>query len=75
MKSRKSYCTTPGVGVGVGVGVHIYVKVFKSLYFPDHSRDLVRIGMMIDIIPKFLFSNTPAHAYDLKVKVTDLEIL
>ena len=37
MKSRKSYCTTPGIGVGVGVGVggggvskieSFYVKVF-----------------------------------------------
>ena len=32
MKSRKSYCTTPGIGVGGGRGVSkmlkIYVKVF-----------------------------------------------
>ena len=30
MKSRKSYCTTPGVGVGIGVGVSkkFKVKVF-----------------------------------------------
>ena len=31
-KSRKSYCTTPGIGVGGGVGVRkmlsFYVKVF-----------------------------------------------
>ena len=23
MKSRKSYCTTPGVGIGVGIGVGV----------------------------------------------------
>ena len=34
MESRKSYCTTPGVGIGVGVGVGVskmlkfYIKVF-----------------------------------------------
>ena len=30
MKSRKSYCTTPGVGVGVGGGVSkkFNIKVF-----------------------------------------------
>ena len=30
--------------------------------------------MMIDTGSKVIFSNTPVHAYDLKVKVTDLEI-
>ena len=30
--------------------------------------------MMIDTGSKVIFSNTPIHAYDLKVKVTDLEI-
>ena len=30
--------------------------------------------MFIDIGSKVMFSNTLVHAYDLKVKVTDLEI-
>ena len=30
--------------------------------------------MMIDIGLKFLFTATPTPAYDLKVKVTDLEL-
>ena len=30
--------------------------------------------MMIDTGSKVIFSNTLVHAYDLKVKVTDLEI-
>ena len=28
MKSRKSFCTTPGVGVGVGISKKFNVKVF-----------------------------------------------
>ena len=37
MKSRKSYCTTPGIGVGVGVGVGVgggvgISKMFKFLH-------------------------------------------
>ena len=31
--------------------------------------------MMIDTGSKVIFSNTLVHAYDLKVKVIDLEIL
>ena len=30
--------------------------------------------MMIDTSSKVIFNNTLVHAYDLKVKVTDLEI-
>ena len=32
-KSRKSYCTTPGVGVGVGIGVGGGVGISKMLKF------------------------------------------
>ena len=31
MKSRKSYCTTPGVGVGNGVSKKLTVKVFYGM--------------------------------------------
>ena len=56
-KSRKSYCTTREVGVSIGVGVHIYVKIFKSLYFPDHSIDLVHIWYDDRYSSKVLFGN------------------
>ena len=37
MKSRKSYCTTPGVGVGVviGVGVSKMLKFLRSSFLCD----------------------------------------
>ena len=48
------------------------LKLFKSLYFPDHLIDLVHILYDDRTSSKVLFSNTPA--YYLKVKVMDLEI-
>ena len=37
--------------------------------------DLVHISCDVRCRSKVSFSNTPAHAHDLKVKVTDFEIL
>ena len=51
------------------------VKVFKSSYFPNHTMDLLHILFDDRYRSKVLFSNTNAHAYDLKVKVIDLQIL
>ena len=33
MKSRKSYCTTPGVGVGVGSGVGVSKKFNVKVFY------------------------------------------
>ena len=51
-----------------------YVKVFKTLYFLNHRVDLLYIWHDISYWSKILFGITPTPAYDLKVKVTDLEI-
>ena len=48
----------------------------KSSYFPNRMMDLLHIWYDDRYNgPKFSFSNTPAHAHNLKVKVTDFEIL
>ena len=51
------------------------VKVFKSSYFPSHTMDLFHILFDDRYRSNVLYSNTRAHAYDLKVKVIDLQIL
>ena len=53
------------------------VKVFKTsyMYFPNHLIDFVYIWYFDRYRSKILFSNTPKHAYDIKVKDTDLEHL
>ena len=75
MKSRKNYCTTPGICVRVGVHTKLYVKVLKVSYFPNHVMYLVYIWYGDRYKSKVLFSNTLNHSQDLKVKVTDLELL
>ena len=47
---------------------------FNSSYFPNHLIHLVHIWFDDRYRSKVLFSNTLTHAYDLKVKVMDLEI-
>ena len=49
-------------------------KYFKSSYFPSHMIDLVHICNDKRYKSKVLFVITPTHAYDLKVKVTYLEM-
>ena len=49
-----------------------YFKCFKSSFFPNHMIDLVHIWNDIRYWFKVLFIITPTHAYDLKVKVTDI---
>ena len=63
------------------------LKTLKSSYFPNHMMDFVHIwygdryrSNLVHIrndnrCSKALFIITPTHAYDLKVKVTDLQIL
>ena len=51
------------------------LKFFKTSYFPNCMMDLVHISCDVRCRSKVSFSNTPAHAHDLKVKVTDFEIL
>lgn len=46
-----------------------------SAYFPKHVMNLVHISYDDRYRSKVSYSNTPTHAYYLKVKVTDLEIL
>ena len=50
------------------------IKVFKDSYFPNHIMDLLYICYNNRYRSKGLFDNTPTHAYDFKVKVTNLEI-
>ena len=52
------------------------LKFLKSSYFTNRMMDLLHIcyddrynGLKVS------FSNTPAHAHNFKVKVTDFEIL
>ena len=33
MKSRKSYCTTPGVGIGVGIGIGVSKKFNVKVFY------------------------------------------
>ena len=47
---------------------------FLKTYFPDHMMDLLYICYDDRYWSKGLFDNTPTHAYDFEVKVTDLEI-
>ena len=51
------------------------LKFFKTSYFPNCTMDLVHIWCDDRYRSKVSFSNTPAHAYDLRVKVIDFEIL
>ena len=51
--------------------IKYYVKVFKSSYFPNCKMDLVHIWYDDRYRSKVSFSNTPADAHDLKVKITD----
>ena len=37
--------------------------------------ELVKIGMIIDVGPKFYWTTVHTPAHDLDIKVTDLEIL
>ena len=51
------------------------IKLFKELIFSkNHMIDLLYICYDDRYRSKGLFDNTPTHAYDFKVKVTDLEI-
>ena len=61
---------------GLKVKVRNFIlKCFKSSYFPNHMIDLVHIWNGNRYRFKVLFIITPTLAYDLKVKVTNLEIL
>ena len=51
------------------------LKCFKSSYFPNQMIDLVHIWNDNRCRSKVLFIITPTYVYDLKVKVTDLEVL
>ena len=51
------------------------LKLFKTSHFPNCVMDLVHIWWDDRYKSKVSFSNTPAHANDLKIKVTDFEIL
>ena len=52
-KSRKSCCSTSGVGI------HTMLKFFKTLYFPNHTINLVYIWYDDRYRSKVLFNNTP----------------
>ena len=45
-----------------------------DLYFPSHMIDLVYIWYGDRYWPKVLFTTITSTAYDLKAKVTDLEL-
>ena len=51
-----------------------YVKVFKTLYFLKTQMGLLYMWYDYRHLSKILFSLIPTPAYDLEVKVTDLEI-
>ena len=50
------------------------VKVFKISWFLNPCMDLLYIWYDNRYWSKILFGTTPTPAYDLEVKVTDLEI-
>ena len=60
-------------GQGHRLGNFLILKFLKSSYFPNHTMDLLYICYDDRYRSKGLFDNTPTHAYDFKVKVTDLE--
>ena len=51
------------------------VKVFRTSLFPNPLMDLVYIWYGDRYWSKILFSTIPTPMHDLKVKVTDLELL
>ena len=55
--------------------IKFYVKIFKTLYFLNPQMDLVYIWYDYRCWSKTLLSFIYTPAYDLEVKVTDLEIL
>ena len=55
--------------------LNFILKCFKSSYFPNYMIDLVHIWNDNRYRSKVLFIITLTHAYNLKVKVTDLESL
>ena len=52
-----------------------YVKVFRTSLFPNSFMDLVYIWYDDRYWSKILFSTIPTLMHDLRVKVTDLELL
>ena len=52
-----------------------FVKVFRTSLFPNPLMDLVYIWYDDRYWSKILFSTIPTPMHDLKVKVTDLELL
>ena len=52
-----------------------YVKVFRTSLFPNPLMDLVYIWYDDRYWSKILFSTNPTPMHDLKLKVTDLELL
>ena len=65
----------PALALAMASASTFTLKFFKTSYFPNCMMDLVHISCDVRCRSKVSFSNTPAHAHDLKVKVTDFEIL
>ena len=64
----------PGVSVGVQM-LKFYIKVFRTSLFPNPWMDLVYIWYDDRYCSKIVFSTIPTPMHNLKVKVTDLELL
>ena len=55
--------------------IKFYIKVFRTSLFPNPMMDLVHFGTMIDTGLKFYAVPSTPPVHDLKVKITDLELL
>ena len=81
--SASVFCVGVDIGVGVGGGVggginknvKLYVEGFQILYFLNPQTVLVYIWFDYRCWSKILLSTIHTSAYDLEVKVTNLEIL
>ena len=73
----ESHRTTPGVALVLALALapQFSIKVFKTSLFPNPLIDLVYIWYDDRYWSKILFSTIPTPMHDLKVKVTDLELL
>ena len=52
----------------------LYIKVFRTFYSLILRWILFIFDMLIGVGSKFILGTIPTPAYDLQVKITDLEI-
>ena len=79
-RSRRAIVLSPASALALALAsastnVKVYVKVFRTSIFPNPMLDLVHVWYVDGYWSKILHSNIPTPIHDLKIKVTDLELL